>query len=75
MGQAAFGEGEVGFEKPRGVLPGMRGFAGVVFGEAVAEVFGEACVNLCREGFAAEEVNVIHHDVFWEMRNDDRAYA
>jgi hypothetical protein len=44
------------------------GFAGIVFGEALAEVFGEAGVDLIRGGLATEKVDVIHRALFWEMR-------
>lgn len=36
------------------------GFAVVVFDEALAEVFGVACVDLVRDGLATEEIDVVH---------------
>lgn len=74
LSPAFFGEGEVGFEVPVAVLRGVGRFAGVVFGEALAEVFGEAGVYLCRGGFAAEEVDIEHGSLFCgTMKEEDKA--
>ena len=39
---------------------GVRGFAGVVLAEALAEVVGEAGVDLFGVGFATDEVDAVH---------------
>lgn len=64
-GLIAIRECQVGFENPRSIPLRVHGFACIVFGKTLAEVFREACVNLPGRGLAAEEVNVVHGLPFW----------